>query len=87
MAKGRKVQGGRILSQGTVRVVSQTVELQLHFVSILTFCLFDCLVDGITTLFVFSHIPSQLAMVKYSGSRFQFCANADIYPLFLVGVA
>ena len=28
--------------------------------------------EGITTLFVFGHIPSHLSMVKCSGSRFQF---------------
>ena len=50
------------------------------------FCLFDCLTEGIVTLFVFDHIPSHLAMVKCGGSRFQFCANAVIYSQFLVWV-
>jgi hypothetical protein len=40
--------------------------------------------EGITTLFVFNHIPSHLAMVKCSASRFQFSANAAIYLWFLV---
>jgi hypothetical protein len=40
-----------------------TIELRLYFVSVLTFCLFDCIEEGITTLFVFGHIPSHLAMV------------------------
>ena len=62
------------------------VELRLHFVSVLTFCLFDCLTEGIITLFVFNHIPSHLVMVKCGGSHLQFCANAAIYPWFLVWV-
>ena len=36
-----------------------------------------------TTLFVFSHNPRRPAMVKYSGTRFQFCTKAAIYPWFL----
>ena len=48
---------------------------------------FACLIaEGITTLFIFVHIPSHLSMVKCGGSRFQFCANAAIYPWFLVRV-
>ena len=35
---------------------------------------------------MFCHITSRLAMVKCGGSRFQFCANATIYPRFLVRV-
>jgi hypothetical protein len=48
--------------------------------------LFDYLTEGITTRLVFGHIPSHLDMVKCDGSRFQFCANAAIYPRFLVKV-
>ena len=54
--------------------------------SILTFFLFDCLTEGITTLLVFGYIPSHLDMVKCDGSRFQFYANAAIYARFLVRV-
>ena len=46
--------------------------------------LFDCLAEGIDTLFVFSHVSGHLALVKSSGSLFQFPANAAIDPLFLV---
>jgi hypothetical protein len=60
----------------------RAIELQPHLVSILTFPLFDCLAEGIATLFVFGHIPSHLSMVKCSGSCFQCCANAAIYPQF-----
>ena len=49
-----------------------------------TFGLFDCLTEGITTLFVFCHIPSHDAMVKCN--CFQFCVNSAIYPRFLVRV-
>ena len=45
-----------------------------------------CLTEGITTLFVFGHITSHLAMVKCDGLRFKFCVNAAIYPRFLVRV-
>ena len=65
---------------------STAVELRLHFVSILTFCLFDCLMEGITTLFVFGHLASHLAIVKCGGSLIQFCMNATIYPRFLIRV-
>jgi hypothetical protein len=34
--------------------------------------------------FVFNHIPSHLAVVKYGYSRFQFCTNSAIYRWFLV---
>ena len=53
-------------------------------VSILTLCLFDCLAEGITTLFVFSHVSSRLAMIKSGGSRFQFCGNAAVNSPLLV---
>jgi hypothetical protein len=43
----------------------------------------DWLTEGITTLFVLYHIPSHRAIVKCSGSRFHFCANAAIYLWFL----
>ena len=55
-------------------------ELRLYFVSIL----FDCLAEGIATVFVFGHVSVRLAMIKSRGSRFQFCANAAINPRFLV---
>ena len=45
--------------------------------------MFDCLTEGITTLFVFGHIPNHLGMVKCNILRFQFCTNAAIYPRFL----
>ena len=44
------------------------------------FCQFDCLTDGITTFFIFNHIPSHLAVVKCGRTHFQFCAYAAIYP-------
>ena len=62
------------------------VELRLYFASIPTFCLFDCLKEGITTLFVFNRTPSHLTMVKFNGPCCQFCVNAAIYPQFLVRV-
>jgi hypothetical protein len=34
----------------------QAVSVRLHFVSVLPFCLFDCLIEGITALFVFNHM-------------------------------
>ena len=40
--------------------------------------------EGITTLFVFGHVSSCLAMIKCDGTCFQFCANAAINPQFLV---
>jgi hypothetical protein len=40
--------------------------------------LFDYLAEGIASLFVFSHGSGHLALVKSSGSRFQFRANAAI---------
>ena len=55
-----------------------------RFVSTLTLCLFDCLAEAITTLFVFSHVFSRSAMIKYSGTCFQFCTNTAINPRFLV---
>ena len=58
-------------------------ELQLYFVSLVMLCLLDCRAEGITTLFVFGHVSSRLAMIKSGGSRFQFCADAAIYPRFL----
>ena len=57
-------------------------ELQLYFVSLVMLCLFDCRAEGITTLFVFGHVSSRLAMIKSGGSRFQFCADAAINPQF-----
>ena len=60
------------------------VELRLNFVSVLTLCIFDCLAEGITTLFLFGHVSSHLAMSKCGASHFQFCANAAVNPLFLV---
>ena len=62
-----------------------SVELRLYFVSILKLSLIDCLAEGIATLFVFGHVSGRLAMIKGSGSHFQFCANAAINPRFLVG--
>ena len=56
-----------------------------NFVSILTLSLFDCLAEGIATLFVFDHVSGRLAMIKSSGLRFQFCANAAINSQYLVG--
>jgi hypothetical protein len=53
--------------------------------SVLMFCLSDFLMEGITGLLVFGHIPSHLAMVKCGGSRIQFCANAAIYIFFKFG--
>ena len=47
--------------------------------------LFDCLAEGIATLFVFGHVSGHLALIKSSGSHFQFCANAAINPRFLMG--
>jgi hypothetical protein len=47
--------------------------------------LFDCLAEGIATLFVFGHVSGRLPLIKSSGSLFQFCANAAINPQFLVG--
>ena len=58
--------------------------MRLHFVSIMTICLFDCLEEGIARLFVFGHVSGRLAMIKSGGSRFKFCVNAAINPLFLV---
>ena len=46
--------------------------------------LFDCLAEGIATLFVFGHVSGHFAMIKSSGLGFQFCANAAINLLFLV---
>ena len=57
--------------------------MRLYFVSILTLSLFDCLAEGIATLFVLGHVSGHLALVKSSGSRFQFHANAAINPRFL----
>ena len=54
-------------------------------VAILTLSLFDCLAEGIATQFVFGHVSGHLAMVKSSGSRFQFRANAATNPWLLVG--
>ena len=59
--------------------------MQLYFVSIVTLSLFDCLAEGIATLFVFFHVSGHLALIKSSGSHFQFCANAGINPWVLVG--
>ena len=47
--------------------------------------LFDCLAEGIATLFVLGHVSGHLALIKNSGSRFQFCTNAAINPRFLIG--
>ena len=47
--------------------------------------LFDCLAEGIATLFLVGHVSGRLAMIKSNGSRFQFCVNAVINPRFLVG--
>ena len=47
--------------------------------------LFDCLEEGIATLFVFGHVSCHLARIKSSASRFQFCANAALNQRFLVG--
>ena len=58
--------------------------MRLYFVSILTLSLFDCLAEGKATLFVFGHVSGHFALVKSSGSRFQFCTNAAINPWFLV---
>ena len=44
--------------------------IRLHFVSILTFCLFDCLTEGINTLFALGHVSSRLAMIKCGGRCF-----------------
>jgi hypothetical protein len=55
-----------------------------YFVSILTLCLFDCLAEGIATLFVFYHVSSYLALIKSGGWCFQFCMNAAINSRFLV---
>ena len=41
-----------------------------YFVSILTLSLFDCLAEGIATLFVFGHVYGHLALVKSSGLSF-----------------
>jgi hypothetical protein len=38
------------------------VELRLDFVTVLSFCQFDCLTEGITTLFVLIHVPRHLAV-------------------------
>ena len=58
--------------------------MRFYFVSILTLSCFDCLAEGIATLFVFDHVSGYLALVKSSGSQFQFRANAAINPRFLV---
>ena len=58
--------------------------MQLYFVCTLALCLFDWLAEGIAALFVFGHVSGRLAMIKSSGSRFQFCVNAAINPWFLV---
>ena len=58
--------------------------MRLYYVSILTLSLFDCLAEGIATLFVVGHVSGHLALVKSSGSRFQFRANAAINQRFLV---
>ena len=58
--------------------------MRFYFVSILTLSLSDCLAEGIATLFEFSHVSGHLALIKSSGSRFQFRANAAINPRFLV---
>ena len=47
-------------------------------------CLFDYLAEGIATVLVFGRVSSHLAMIKNGGSCLQFCANAAIYPRFLV---
>jgi hypothetical protein len=54
-----------------IRFVCEPFELRLHFL-VLTFCLFDCLMEGITRLNTNNHIPSHLAlaMVKCGGSHF-----------------
>ena len=59
--------------------------MRLYLVSILTLSSFDCLAEEIATLFVFGHVPGRLALIKSSGSRFQFFTNAAINPRFLVG--
>ena len=58
--------------------------MRFYFVSILTLSLFDSLAEEIAALFVFGHVTSHLALIKSSGSRFQFHANAAINPRFLV---
>ena len=58
--------------------------MRLHFVSVLTRSLFDCLAEGIATLFVFSHVSGHLSLVKSSDLCFQFHVNAAINPRFLV---
>jgi hypothetical protein len=50
----------------------------------MTLSLFDCLAEGIVTLYVFGHVSGHLALVKSSSSRFQFRANAALNPQFLV---
>jgi hypothetical protein len=47
-------------------------------------CLSDCLAEGITTLCVFGHVSSHLAMIKCGSFAFQFCTNAAINPQLLV---
>ena len=59
-------------------------ELRFYFVSVLTLSLFNSLAEGIAALFIFGHITRHLALIKSSGSRFQFHANAAINPRFLV---
>jgi hypothetical protein len=46
--------------------------------------LFDCLAGGEDTLFIFGHVSGHFALVKSSGSCFQFRTNAAINPWFLV---
>ena len=58
--------------------------MRFYFVSMLTLSLFDCLAEGIATLFVFGHVSGHLALIKSNGLRFQFRANAVINPRFLV---
>ena len=66
-----------------IGLVSEPMNCDSTF-SILTLSLFDCLAEGIATLFVFGHVSGSLVMIKSRGLRFQFCANAAINPRFLV---
>lgn len=60
-----------------MRLVSELLSSD-STVSVLTFCLFDCVTEVIAGLFVHVNVPSHLAMVKCNGSRFQLCTNVAI---------
>ena len=62
------------------------VSIESNQMLLVTYTYLAGIIAGIAKCLLFNHIPSHLAMVKYSVSRLKFCANAAVYPWFLVWV-